>query len=71
MYGVLLWMCCGPPLSHDYTAAFWLTASGLGDVDTTCAIAGGIVASHTGVEGIPASWIAAREPLPEWLFDGD
>jgi hypothetical protein len=30
---------------------------------------GGIVAAHTGVAGIPAEWLAAREPLPEWLND--
>ena len=46
--------------------ALWTTLSGLGDRDTTCAIVGGIVACRTGVEGIPAEWLAAREPLPEW-----
>ena len=64
-----LW--CAAQHLDDYAAAFWLTASGLGDVDTTCAIVGGIVASYTGVDGIPAGWIAAREPLPEWPFDND
>jgi ADP-ribosylglycohydrolase len=62
-----LW--CAAQHLDDYTAAFWLTASGLGDVDTTCAIVGAIVASYSGVEGIPAAWIAAREPLPAWPFD--
>jgi ADP-ribosylglycohydrolase/DDE superfamily endonuclease len=38
-----------------------------GDIDTTAAIAGGIVASYTGVDGIPADWLSAREPLPTWL----
>jgi ADP-ribosylglycohydrolase len=37
-----------------------------GDVDTTSAIVGGIVAAHTGRAGIPADWLAAREPLPSW-----
>ena len=64
-----LW--CAARHLDDYAAAFWLTASGLGDVDTTCAIVGGIVASYTGIDGIPAGWIAAREPLPEWPFDED
>jgi ADP-ribosylglycohydrolase len=50
----------------DYEEALWLTVSGLGDRDTTCAIVGGIVACHTGVEGIPVAWRQAREPLPEW-----
>jgi ADP-ribosylglycohydrolase len=36
-------------------------------VDTTAAIAGGVVAAYTGIDGIPSAWLAAREPLPEWL----
>jgi len=39
--------------------------TGLGDVDTTCAIVGGIVALATGKEGIPADWVARRECLPD------
>jgi ADP-ribosylglycohydrolase len=62
----VLW-CAGQKL--DYEEAIWLTASGGGDVDTTCAMVGGIVAMYTGVEGIPAEWIQAREPLPEWAFE--
>ncbi|MDA0565590.1 ADP-ribosylglycohydrolase family protein [Streptomonospora sp. S1-112] len=38
-----------------------------GDTDTTAAMAGGVVAARTGVEGVPAEWRAAREPLPDWL----
>jgi ADP-ribosylglycohydrolase len=64
-----LW--CAAQHLDDYAAAFWLTASGLGDVDTTCAIVGGIVASYTGVEGIPDAWMTAREPLPAWPFGED
>jgi ADP-ribosylglycohydrolase len=37
-----------------------------GDADTTSAIVGGIVAAHTGRDGIPPEWLAAREPLPSW-----
>ena len=51
----------------DYPAAIAACTAAGGDVDTTCAIAGGIVAAYTGVEGIPAAWLAAREPLPAWL----
>ena len=29
--------------------------------------AGGIVAAYTGRAGIPAAWLAAREPLPKWV----
>jgi ADP-ribosylglycohydrolase len=62
-----LW-CAGEQLAN-YQEALWLTASGMGDVDTTCAIVGGIVAAYTGIEGIPAEWVQAREPLPEWAFN--
>lgn len=56
-----LW-CAGQHLDN-YEEALWLTVSGLGDRDTTCAIAGGIVVISTGVEGIPTTWLQAREPL--------
>jgi ADP-ribosylglycohydrolase len=36
-------------------------------MDTTAAMAGGVVAAHTGAQGVPAEWIAAREPLPDWV----
>jgi ADP-ribosylglycohydrolase len=61
-----LW-CASEHLSN-YEEALWLTVSGLGDRDTTCAIVGGIVASYTGIEGIPQPWLKAREPLPTWPF---
>lgn len=61
-----LW-CAAKHLSN-YEEALWLTVSGLGDRDTTCAIVGGIVASYTGSEGIPDEWLTAREPLPAWPF---
>jgi ADP-ribosylglycohydrolase len=51
----------------DYPAAIEACAAAGGDVDTTCAIAGGIVAAHTGMDGIPAAWLSAREALPSWL----
>lgn len=61
-----LW-CAGERLA-SFEDALWLVASGQGDVDTTCAIVGGIVAMYTGIEGIPSAWIAQREPLPAWPF---
>jgi len=61
-----LW-CAGERL-ESYEEALWLTVSGLGDRDTTCAIVGGIVALYGGRGAIPESWLAAREPLPEWPF---
>ncbi|WP_250008913.1 ADP-ribosylglycohydrolase family protein [Actinoplanes sp. M2I2] len=51
----------------DYPAAIRACVRAGGDVDTTCAIAGGIVAAYTGADGIPAAWRSAREPLPAWL----
>jgi len=62
-----LW-CAGEHLDN-YEEAIWLTASGLGDVDTNCAIVGGIVAAYTGSAAIPAEWLQRREPLPEWAFN--
>src|SRR5262249_35824978 len=61
-----LW-CAGEKLDN-YEEAIWLTASASGDVDTNCAIVGGIVAAYTGMEGIPAEWLKRREALPDWAF---
>lgn len=61
-----LW-CAAKHLSN-YEEAMWLTVSGLGDRDTTCAIVGGVVAAYTGIEGIPHEWLSSRERLPAWPF---
>lgn len=61
-----LW--CAATHLTDFEEALWLTVSGLGDRDTTCAIVGGIVASYTGRGGIPRQWLAYREPLPTWIL---
>ena len=47
----------------DFEAAMWATVEGLGDRDTTCAIAGGVVALAVGPARLPAAWLRAREPL--------
>lgn len=60
-----LW--CAARHLDDYEEALWTTVSGLGDRDTTCAIVGGIVAARTGYDGIPASFVSAREPLDSTL----
>jgi ADP-ribosylglycohydrolase len=62
-----LW-CAAERLSN-FEEALWLTVSGLGDRDTTCAIVGSIVVLYTGVEGIPQEWLNARERLPSWAFE--
>ncbi|MFD7596960.1 ADP-ribosylglycohydrolase family protein [Kitasatospora sp. NPDC059812] len=61
-----LW--CAARHLTDYPAAVREAVAAGGDMDTVAAIAGGVVAAHTGTEGIPAAWLAAREPLPGWAF---
>ncbi|MDO3645883.1 ADP-ribosylglycohydrolase family protein [Nocardia mangyaensis] len=54
----------------DYPAAIAACIEADGDIDTTSAIVGGIVAAHTGTAsrtGVPEAWLTAREPLPPWL----
>jgi len=57
---------------HNYPAAIASCVRAGGDVDTTAAIAGGIVAAYTGLDdrpgvtAVPAAWLRAREPLPGW-----
>lgn len=63
-----LWVAAKHP--DDYAAAFWATACAGGDIDTTCAIVGGIIAARTGVEGIPHQWLDRCEPLPDWALAG-
>ncbi|MEU6770236.1 ADP-ribosylglycohydrolase family protein [Streptomyces sp. NPDC046759] len=53
----------------DYETAFWTTAGAGGDVDTTCAIVGGVLAS--GKAGTPpAEWVEHSEALPGWVPTG-
>jgi ADP-ribosylglycohydrolase len=59
-----LW-CAGQYLD-DYATAIRQTLRGGGDLDTICAMVGGIVVLFGGVERIPPEWISAREPLPPW-----
>ena len=49
---------------RDYPEALWNTVSALGDMDTTCAMVGGIVALSARPNAIPADWLEARETLP-------
>ncbi|MEU9361854.1 ADP-ribosylglycohydrolase family protein [Streptomyces sp. NPDC048301] len=50
----------------DFERAFWATAQAGGDVDTTCAIVGGIIAA--GPAGSPPDeWLDRTEALPGWL----
>jgi ADP-ribosylglycohydrolase len=67
-YTVPFCLWCVSRHLREYVNALWLTVSGLGDRDTTCAIVGGIIAAGTGVDAIPAAWRTAREPLPSWAL---
>lgn len=57
-----LWCAAGH--LDDLHESLWVTVGGRGDIDTTCAVAGGVVAARTGVGGLPPAWHTAREPLP-------
>ncbi|MEG3631536.1 ADP-ribosylglycohydrolase family protein [Streptomyces poriticola] len=49
----------------DYERGFWATAQVGGDIDTTCAIVGGVIAA--GKAGAPpAEWTGRTEALPDW-----
>lgn len=62
--GYCLW--CAAEKLGNYEDALWLTVSGGGDIDTCCAIVGGIVTAYTGTNAIPKAWLDARESLPAW-----
>jgi ADP-ribosylglycohydrolase len=47
----------------DFAEALWTTIAGRGDIDTNCAIVGGIVAMSAGKDAIPSDWLDQREPL--------
>ncbi|MFB4317756.1 ADP-ribosylglycohydrolase family protein [Actinomadura sp. 21ATH] len=53
----------------DYPAGVRACVTAGGDMDTTAAIVGGIIATRTGIDGIPPDWLDAREPLPAWVKD--
>ncbi|MEK2471703.1 MULTISPECIES: ADP-ribosylglycohydrolase family protein [Streptomyces] len=59
-----LWCAARHP--DDLPTALWTTAAGLGDVDTTCAITGGVVAARSGTTALGEQWTSKREALPEW-----
>jgi ADP-ribosylglycohydrolase len=52
----------------NYENALWETVNGGGDVDTNCAIVGGIVVMRTGTRAIPAEWLQRHEPLAPLLY---
>ena len=70
IFGGDLSLAKNPDLGNVFPAALCALSVGerLSDRDTTYAIVGGIVASYTGVEGIPQEWLESRERLPAWPF---
>ncbi|MEV7394663.1 MULTISPECIES: ADP-ribosylglycohydrolase family protein [unclassified Streptomyces] len=62
-----LWCAAGH--LDDLQEGLWLTVAGRGDIDTTCAIAGGVIAARTGVAALPPAWHAACEPLPPVVME--
>jgi ADP-ribosylglycohydrolase len=56
---------CAARHLDNYEEALWTTVSGLGDLDTNCAIVGGIVALAAGRDAIPEDWLDWRETLKE------
>ena len=50
----------------DFERAIWTTAQVGGDMDTTCAIVGGVVAAAAH-SAPPKSWLEQTEALPEWV----
>ncbi|MCO5966846.1 ADP-ribosylglycohydrolase family protein [Actinoallomurus soli] len=71
-----LW--CAAHHLGSLTDALWTTAEGLGDVDTTCAITGGVVAARNGRGDMgragpaiaPGEWLHLVEILPNWVYQG-
>ena len=55
---------CAATHLADYAGALWACGFVGGDIDTTCAIVGGIIVGAVGLDGIPTDWRASREPLP-------
>ena len=59
----VLW--CAAQHPDNYEEALWLTVSGLGDRDTTCAMVGGIVMSGSQT-AVPELWKINAEPVSEF-----
>ena len=51
----------------DFEEGFWATAQVGGDMDTTCAIVGGVVAAAGEAGAPPPVWADRTERLPRWV----
>lgn len=56
-------------ITADYKNLIEQTGRVGGDVDTNCAIVGGIVIMRTGEDSIPTDWLNRTEELPRWAFE--
>ncbi|MEQ0563054.1 ADP-ribosylglycohydrolase family protein [Amycolatopsis sp. NEAU-NG30] len=61
-----LWIAARFP--DSYVDALWTVARLAEDVDTVGAIVGGVLAA--GGTAVPGAWLAACEPLPDWIQAG-
>ncbi|HSD88494.1 MAG TPA: ADP-ribosylglycohydrolase family protein [Kofleriaceae bacterium] len=55
---------CAATHLADFAGACWCCVEVGGDIDTTCAMAGGIIVGAVGLAGIPEMWRTSREALP-------
>ncbi|MGC7099986.1 ADP-ribosylglycohydrolase family protein [Amycolatopsis lurida] len=51
----------------DFTGALWTAARVAEDIDTVCAMVGGVIAARGGSGVIPLEWWNSCEPLPSWF----
>jgi ADP-ribosylglycohydrolase len=65
----VIW-CVARHFDHGFEEAIWNTLSGLGDLDTTCAMVGGILSLRSEGQALPTAWMEAREPLSELAYLG-
>lgn len=52
---------------RGYEEAVWTAVRAGGDIDTTCALIGGVVAAGGPAGAPPETWTARTEELPSWL----
>ncbi|HZM82489.1 MAG TPA: ADP-ribosylglycohydrolase family protein [Candidatus Limnocylindrales bacterium] len=62
-----LW--CAARHLDDLVEALWTAVAPGGDIDTICAMVGGVVSAASGLDTVPAQWWAECEPLPAWVND--
>ncbi|WP_113697080.1 ADP-ribosylglycohydrolase family protein [Amycolatopsis albispora] len=51
----------------DFPGAMWTAARVAEDIDTVCAMTGGVLTARTGSGAIPVEWWNSCEPLPLWF----